>query len=200
MHLFTKNTLILHPKQRITIIYSHEMKNINIYTLTSELHDAQSVNHATEEFLNSLHVNFNLKGDDYSDYGTAALSVIFVRTGGTEGIFRQLLPQLQSASHDSKFYLLTSGKSNSLAASLEILSFLRQQGLQGEVIHGTTEHITHRLQVLERVELARKKLNGCRIGVIGKPPPTGLSPVLPTIQLSNKRWALTSSTFPWRNY
>ena len=169
MHLFTKNTLILHPKQRITIIYSHEMKNINIYTLTSELHDAQSVNQATEAFLNSLHVNFDLKGDDYSDYGTAALSVIFVRTGGTEGIFRQLLPQLQSASHDSKFYLLTSGKSNSLAASLEILSFLRQQGLQGEVIHGTTEHITHRLQILEQVELARKKLNGCRIGVIGRP-------------------------------
>ena len=102
------------------------MKNINIYTLTSELHDAQSVNQATEAFLNSLHVNFDLKGNDYSDYGTAALSVIFVRTGGTEGIFRQLLPQLQSASHDSKFYLLTSGKSNSLAASLEILSFLRQ--------------------------------------------------------------------------
>ena len=66
------------------------MHNISIYTLTSELHDAQAVNAATQEFLNSLQVEFNFKENDYTDYGQAPLSLIYVRTGGTEGIFRRL--------------------------------------------------------------------------------------------------------------
>ena len=33
-------------------------------------------------------------------------------------------------------YPLISDKSNSLTVSLEILSYLRQQGLQGEILHG----------------------------------------------------------------
>lgn len=103
----------------------------SIYTLTSELHDEQSVNAVTQEFLNSLDISYDFKADDYSDYGTAPLSLIYVRTGGTEGIFRRLLPQLPNAHHP--IYLLTSGKSNSLAASMEILSYLRQQQLQGRL-------------------------------------------------------------------
>ena len=58
---------------------------IAIYTLTSELHDEQAVEAVTQEFLGSLGVDYVMKGRDYSDYGTSALSVIYVRTGGTEG-------------------------------------------------------------------------------------------------------------------
>ena len=111
--------------------------NISIYTLTSELHNEHAVDAVTREFLDSLHIEYNFKGSDFSDYATSPLSLIYVRTGGTEGIFKSLLPSLQSKS-SRPFYLLTSGKSNSLAASLEILSFLRQQGLKGEEIHGNT--------------------------------------------------------------
>jgi L-fucose isomerase-like protein len=68
-----------------------------------------------------------------------------------------------------RYYLLTSGKSNSLAASLEILSYLRQQGLKGEVLHGQADYLQHRVQVLATVAEARKKLQGTRIGVIGQP-------------------------------
>ena len=147
------------------------MNNIALYTLTSELHDAQAVNASTQEFLNSIDVTFDNHDADYSTYGQAPLSVIYVRTGGTEGIFRRLLPTLTSAlsPQTSKIYLLTSGKSNSLAASLEILSYLRQQGLQGEVIHGSTQHVSHRLQLLAEVAEARQRLHGARIGVIGQP-------------------------------
>lgn len=52
-----------------------------------------------------------------------------------EGIFKTLLPGLLETGCE-KFFLLTSGKSNSLAASLEILSYLQLQGLSGEVLHG----------------------------------------------------------------
>ena len=91
-----------------------------------------------------------------------------MRTGGTEGIFRRLLPELM-AKTKRPFYLLTSGKSNSLAASMEILSFLRQNGLQGEIIHGSAEYITRRIKLLEKVGEAMMRLNGCRLGIIGEP-------------------------------
>lgn len=114
---------------------------IAIYTLTSELHDEQAVGAVTREFLNSLDITYELKGSDYADYGNHSLNLIYVRTGGTEGIFKRLLPELLEKSKHP-FYLLTSGKSNSLAASMEILSYLRQNNFRGEIIHGHAEYIT----------------------------------------------------------
>ena len=142
--------------------------NIAIYTLTSELHDEQSIRAVTEDFLGSLKVAFELKGDNYNDYGSHALDLIYVRTGGTEGIFKRMFPELQKKQH-GPFRLLTSGKSNSLAASLEILSYLRQHNIQGEIVHGTSEYINKRLQLLEKVGLAKRQLAGCRLGIIGQP-------------------------------
>ena len=145
-----------------------QMKNVAIYTLTSELHDERSVNAVTKEFLESLGIEYILKGSDYSDYGTCGLNLIYVRTGGTEGIFRRILPELQTKS-SRPFYLLTSGKSNSLAASMEILSYLQQHGIKGEIIHGSTDYIAQRINVLERIETALKQLHGTRLGIIGEP-------------------------------
>ena len=142
--------------------------NIAIYTLTSELHDEKAVGAVTQEFLNSLQITYTLKGNDYADYGSQDLSLIYVRTGGTEGIFRRLLSQLRAQSQ-APFYLLTLGKSNSLAASMEILSFLQQNGLQGEIIHGNADYISHRIQILAKVGEARRKLKGSRLGIIGQP-------------------------------
>lgn len=142
--------------------------NIAIYTLTSELHDEQAVGAVTREFLGSLHVAYDFKGHDYADYGTHPLDLIYVRTGGTEGIFKRLLPQLRLQSA-SPFYLLTSGKSNSLAASMEILSYLRQNGFEGEIIHGTPDYISKRIGLLAQVGEVRRKLSGSRLGIIGEP-------------------------------
>ena len=143
-------------------------KNIAIFTLTSELHDEKAVSTVTHEFLASLGIEYELKGNDYSDYGTACLDLIYVRTGGTEGIFLKLLPELRAKSN-RPFYLLTSGKSNSLAASMEILSYLRQQNIKGEIIHGSPGYIAHRIYLLQKVEEAHRLLNGTRLGIIGKP-------------------------------
>ena len=146
-----------------------EMKQSTaIYTLTSELHDEKAVEGVTQAFLTSLGTRYELKGGDYSDYGSHALNLIYVRTGGTEGIFRRLLPELQAKSR-RPFYLLTSGKSNSLAASMEILSYLRQHNINGEIIHGSSDYIAHRIRVLEKAEKARQALCGKRLGIIGKP-------------------------------
>ena len=108
--------------------------SIAIYTLTSALHDEEAVSKSTHEFLDILHLDFEWKGADFIDYGKSPLNIIYVRTGGTEGLFLQLFDELRQRSHHP-FYFLTSGKSNSLAASMEILSFLRQKGCEGEIIH-----------------------------------------------------------------
>lgn len=144
------------------------MNSIAIYTLTSELHDEGAVAAVTHEFLTSLHIKYDMRGSDYSDYGSHALDLIYVRTGGTEGIFLRLLPQLQLQSQ-KPFYLLTSGKSNSLAAAMEILSYLNQQGFKGEIIHGNNDYIHDRITILSKANEARQQLRGIRLGIIGQP-------------------------------
>ena len=94
--------------------------SVAIYTLTSPLHDESAVAGVTREFLSTLDCTYDFCGPDYAGFGSSHdLDLIYVRTGGTEGLFKELLPKLGGG----PFYLLTSGKSNSLAASMEILSF-----------------------------------------------------------------------------
>ena len=140
---------------------------ISIFTLTSTLHDKAAVDAATKEFLEGLGIEYSFKGDDYEDYGTE-LSLIFVRTGGTEGLFKELLPTLQGLSRQP-ILLLTSGKSNSLAASMEILSYLRQEGLRGEILHGSPSYIRSRIEALSKVEEARRFLEYKTLGIVGHP-------------------------------
>lgn len=141
---------------------------IAIYTLTSGLHDEAAVAHVTKEFLATLGIEYDFRGGNYADYGSHALDLIFVRTGGTEGLFLRLLPELRQRS-SRPFYLLASGQSNSLAASIEILSYLRQQGIAGEIIHGTTDFVSKRIQLLTRIGEVYSWLRGKRLGVIGQP-------------------------------
>ena len=140
---------------------------ISIFTLTSPLHDKAAVDAVTKEFLDSLGIEYSFQGDNYEDYGTD-LSLIYVRTGGTEGLFKELLPTLQGLSRQT-ILLLTSGKSNSLAASMEILSYLRQEGLRGEILHGSPSYICSRIEALSKVEKARRFLEYKTLGIVGHP-------------------------------
>lgn len=140
---------------------------ISIFTLTSPLHDKVAVDAVTKVFLDSLGIEYSFQGDNYEDYGTD-LSLIYVRTGGTEGLFKELLPTLQGLSRQT-ILLLTSGKSNSLAASMEILSYLRQEGLRGEILHGSPSYIRSRIEALSKVEEARRFLEYKTLGIVGHP-------------------------------
>ena len=142
--------------------------SISIYTLTSALHDAQSVSAMTKDFLSSLQITYNLSEGNFSDYGNHNLNLIYVRTGGTEGIFKRLLPILKMKSHHP-YYLLTSGQSNSLAASMEILSYLHQEGLSGEILHGKPSYISQRIKILDQVQALKHSLQNKRLGIIGLP-------------------------------
>ena len=143
---------------------------IAIYTITSGLHDEAAVTRLSDAFLKGVFPegDYTFRGADFSDFGTHTLDLIYVRTGGAEGIFKALLPEMLARGID-RYYLLTSGKSNSLAASLEILSYLRQQGLKGEVLHGSDAYVSARIHTLEKIQEARARLREMRIGVVGQP-------------------------------
>ena len=88
------------------------------------------------------------------------MTLLFIATGGTEGM---VVRRYKELSHPLVF--LTDGKANSLAASMELSSWVRQQGDTCAILHGSIEVILRKVQLLEE----RKKLSGLRIGVIGEP-------------------------------
>lgn len=159
---------------------------IALYTLTSSLHDRNAVDALSLEFLSAIEAilgyKFDFRGDSFATYGQSDLDVIFIRTGGSEGLFKQVFPTLSG-----NILLLTSGKSNSLAASLEILSFLNQNGRRGEVLHGSAEYIAGRIETLARVNRARKELRD-RSSASSGSRPTGSSQASPTSRPSRKSW------------
>ena len=154
---------------------------ISLFSISSPLHSdlpALEEDLFIKDIERSLGARFSIFGNDFSSYGTAASSVIYVRTGGTEGIFRSL-------GLKGSFRLLTSGKSNSLAAAMEILSYINACGGNGEILHGTPGYIAGRLLKGE-TEVGPKgenegfchgalrpmpavNLGGARLGVIGRP-------------------------------
>ena len=146
------------------------MNTTAIFTITSGLHDEKAVSGLSDAFLSSIFPegNYTFCGADFSSFGELPLNLIYVRTGGAEGIFKSLLPEIR-LKYRGPVYLLTSGKSNSLAASMEILSYLRQHGIPGEILHGRSESLARRIALLEKVACARKTLQGQRIGVVGNP-------------------------------
>jgi L-fucose isomerase-like protein len=96
--------------------------------------------------------------------GAADLSVVLIASGGTENQFVehwQTLPR--------PVYLLTDGKHNSLAASLEISAWVRARGEHCEILHGEPAEVSRRLGDLAAVERALEVLGQSRFGFIGAP-------------------------------
>lgn len=141
---------------------------IGVFSITSPFDDFETVNKGSERFLKNIenHVDYEMvfRGEDFSDFGSYTLNLIFVRTGGSEAVFKELYPKLRGP-----IYLLTSGVLNSLAASMEILSFLRHEGRHAEIFHGSTEYISGRINAMIKVRNAINMLDGTRYGVIGTP-------------------------------
>ena len=143
------------------------MNRTGLYTLTSGLHSEVIPDVSEENFIKEIVAAgavFDFCGEDFSTYGSHDAELIYVRTGGTENAFKAVFPRLAGPVR-----LLTSGASNSLAASMEILSFLRQNGREGEILHGSAAYIAERIAALSRASRARRRLQGSRAGVVGRP-------------------------------
>ncbi len=133
----------------------------------SDLMGEETIRRLGEEFISEIESGTGLSMEWIStpeEFSEGAIPLIFIQTGGTEGKFLSQLDKMPEPT-----ILLTHGAMNSLAASLEILSYLRQKGLKGEIIHGEMDYIRQRLTNLQKVRQARCEISKARLGVIGKP-------------------------------
>ena len=138
---------------------------IDFYQIRSPL--SQITEERMYRFINSLSdtLGEELRKVSLEDYLADEFALLYVASGGSEGYFLEIFDQIR----DRHCYILTSGESNSLAASMEILSFLRRHGGSGEILHGDNEQIAARIRSLRRAHRARAALRGRNLGCIGKP-------------------------------
>ncbi|MBR4235511.1 MAG: hypothetical protein IKR85_05545 [Clostridia bacterium] len=102
---------------------------------------------------------------ELQQYLADAFSLLYVASGGSEAYFLEVFEQLKNR----HCYILTSGESNSLAASMEILSYLRKHGGSGEILHGDIDQLAMRIRLLKKAHLALDALRGKTLGCIGAP-------------------------------
>lgn len=112
----------------------------------------------------SAECGFKVVNAPLEEVAAQQLPVFFIASGGAENGFK--------AAHTAAkppYILLTTPSYNSLAASMEIMGFLDENGLPGEILHGSIKRIASRLKTLYRAAQAVEKVKKMRLGCIGKP-------------------------------
>ncbi len=119
------------------------MKKINIYPILSPLHDDKYIEEARKNLFNSLSelTGYKFEISSIENLYQGDLGLVLVESGGSENYFLQVYDKLKEP-----FVLLTFKHNNSLAASLEILSFLNRDGKKGEILHGDAATIAKRIK------------------------------------------------------
>ena len=140
---------------------------IGLYNLVSEVHSEEYIDSTLQGFLEDIEERLgekfekiNLEDFSCKDY----FPLIFIKSGGVEGKFKQIFKQVKGP-----YLLLSGGLHNSLAASLEIASFLKQKGEKVEIIHGDSDYIAMRIKELGKIFKVKNRLASTKLGVIGKP-------------------------------
>lgn len=139
--------------------------NIKVSTFQSRLQHSPSFNEEIARFTQEVETALGdkLNYAPLEDYD-CDIKLIFVQTGGSEGFFLQNFDKLREP-----YYLLTNGANNSLAASLEILTYLNSRGKKGEILHGSASYIAKRIKQLALADSVKNKLKISRLGVVGRP-------------------------------
>ena len=92
---------------------------------------------------------------------------MMIATGGTENLFKAIW----SSGALKTTTIIADGRNNSLAAALEISSYLTENGEEGRIVHGTNEEIVK--VIMDNVVEARRGTSlpfiGTRIGLFGQP-------------------------------
>ena len=123
---------------------------------------------------NECQAEIKIIGDESVEtHGRASLQALpdalMIATGGVENLFKRLWEaidvEMTCSPHRPKTVtMIADGRNNSLAASLEILTYLENIGVEGKILHGTNDEI-----ITAMVEThGRASLQG-RIGLFGQP-------------------------------
>lgn len=160
---------------------------LNLITFASLLHKQASILSSHELILNELEKYFTVNIVEYQNINKLTkddFSLLFIATGGVERLVIQHFESLPRPA-----ILLADGMQNSLAAALEISSWLRGRGMKSEILHGELPEIIKRIFVLYSNFKAQRALSGSRIGVIGAPSSWLVASNVDYL-LSKRRWGI----------
>lgn len=139
------------------------MLDVNVRYFLSMNSDVEKRNDENYAFIDRIG---NLAGINFHRDGQVegAPEVVFIGGGGVEGKFKESLNELADP-----IIILTSGENNSLAASMEILSYLKLNGRKGLILHGNEEEMAARLKNMMQAQKAWINLQGMKLGQVGAP-------------------------------
>ncbi len=166
---------------------------IHLITFASLLHKQTSAYSSHEAVLNELEKYYTVHVIDYQEMdklGSDDFKILFIATGGVERLVIQHFEQLPRPA-----IILADGMQNSLAAALEISSWLRNRGMKSEILHGELPSIIQRIHILYNNFCAQRFLYGKRIGVIGTPSPWLVASNVDYL-LAKRRWGIEYTDIP----
>ena len=143
------------------------MTKLNLITFASSLASRESVFADHHELLDAIAQKYEVQyvfPEELNGPEPQGTTMVLVGSGGVEEMVKANIDRLPPY-----VVLIADGLKNSLAASLEILSWMRQNGRQGRVLHGPTGFIMQGIDDYAAGQDALTRLQGKRVGVIGKP-------------------------------
>ncbi len=143
------------------------MMKLNLITFASSLATRESIFTDHHELLDAINEKYDVRyifPEELDKPLPAGATMVLVGSGGVEEMVKAHTDRLPAY-----VVLIADGLKNSLAASLEILSWMRLEGRQGRVLHGPTSFIMQGIENYAQAQDVIDKLGGKRVGVIGKP-------------------------------
>ena len=123
---------------------------------------------------NECHAEINIIGDEMVETQNFASlqtlpDAVMIATGGVENLFKRIWSAIDvetmcGPSRQKNVMMIADGRNNSLAAALEILTYLGNNGVEGIILHGTNDEIVSAVMETH----GRASLRG-RIGLFGQP-------------------------------
>ena len=141
--------------------------NLNLITFASSLASRESIFTDHHTLLDAIGEKYDVRYIFPEELGNTipeGATMVLVGSGGVEEMVKANIDRLPPY-----VVLIADGLKNSLAASLEILSWMRMNGRYGRVLHGPTSFIMQGIDDYAAAHSAITRLNGKRVGVIGKP-------------------------------
>ena len=143
------------------------MMKLNLITFASSLASRESIFTDHHELLDAISEKYDVQyifPEELDGIMPEGATMVLVGSGGVEEMVKANIDRLPPY-----VVLIADGLKNSLAASLEILSWMRLNDRHGRVLHGPISFIMQGIDDYAAAHEALAKLHGKRVGVIGKP-------------------------------
>lgn len=141
------------------------MNKLKLYRIESNIY-VEERKIENNQFLDDINMLLLNEGIELSEDAISShLNIVLVESGGSEQRFLEIKDQLTSP-----IILINNGRHNSLAASMEIKTYIANyMKYEAILFSGSPEKIAEILKTMNSVFLVKEELKNQRLGVIGKP-------------------------------